>query len=231
METIQNKIKNLLEYLTLKQKYEQSKRQLCELGDLAMLGRVFRGILHELSNPLQVMLGFIEAMEEELAAEDNFSKDIALIKEEIVRCCEILGKAKFLRDIGDEEDHQDIELVLDNILPLLEHYRREKKIEFAKKIETDIKFVKGKSSRIHAILIAGLIIAIENCQKNNKIYLLANNYENGVRVQIKFKSATDRTILWPVLILETYLREVDGALSYIPEGEYHTYIVDFKQVI
>lgn len=226
---IQKRLKGMVDYLTLQEKYETLEKQFYDLSDSAVIGKVVMGIIHELNNPLQVMLGFVEDIVATLPNDSNLVSDIELIKEEIYRCCNILGNVKLLRTTGSEKQYQDIQMVLDGILPLLQYYVRKKKIEIVEKIDKDIFFIKGESGKIHSVVLSVLLAAIENCVEGSKIEVEIKNADHLVTFDVFFQSPQESIYHVQLFSVEKYLESIGGCLEYHPQGSRHIYSLKFKQ--
>lgn len=123
---ILSRLQKIFQYIRTQKQRCNLKKQIYNLNELAVIGKIAFGIIHELNNPLQVMLGFIEDIYENLSEETDLKEDMKVIKEEADRCCWIVRSVKFLKNIKNEMGFQDVEFILENIIPLLQYHVRKK---------------------------------------------------------------------------------------------------------
>ena len=88
---------------------QQAQQQLLQSEKLAAVGQLAAGIVHDIKNPLAVISGLTEELQESAGADSDFALQLKQIRENAVRASGIVTDLlKFARQSNPEMRHQDV---------------------------------------------------------------------------------------------------------------------------
>ena len=115
---------------TLERQVEERTQQLLHSEKLSAVGRLAAGVVHEVSNPLSVGIGWVELTLQDESLGEQHRESLQMVSEELYRAIEILDN---LRDFSKHKPPQklalDLNALLEHTLDLVAHQIRQKKIE------------------------------------------------------------------------------------------------------
>jgi C4-dicarboxylate-specific signal transduction histidine kinase len=200
------------------------KKSLQYLGQRAILGELAWGIFHELNNHLQIVLGFTQDLCDTPMSYEDQSKDMSLVLDEVKKCCQLLKNIKFLQMANDSQGYEDIEVALDNILPLLHYKLYKKSLQCHKEIALGIDLVQGETSKIRSAMVVLLAAAVERSLDKSDLYISGSHWRDRVVLEVKFSPAHDSLFSWS---MEEYLNLLDYSFDSRGEGSFLVYSLKF----
>ncbi|NUM34431.1 MAG: HAMP domain-containing histidine kinase [Candidatus Brocadiae bacterium] len=228
MEEIQKRLRLVLAYLHEKKKCKIYEENFHFFADWAVVGKIALGTVHELNNPLQVMLGFVEEIEDRISEGIECNEAVSLLKDEIYRCCNIVKNLQFSNNLQPSE-YEDIEILLDNILSLMQYQIHKRKITIVKEISKDIPFVDG-SPKIKTILLGFLAEALENSKIKEKVFLNVSQSSQHIVVSIHFSSSSEKIVQIFPFFMEKLLQTTGINFKHTTNKTSHAYILEFSKI-
>lgn len=195
-----------------------------EMTQKAVLGELLGDLVHELSNPLQVALGFAQGLED-FTLQPSYSNDLKLIVEEVQKCCQLLKKVRALQqEIKTKNTCEDMPKLLEEVIPLVSYRIRKKHLTLDVHLVPTIGLVKSEDVAIRTAILAGLLAAIEKTKERSSIGVYVYPKPPETVVEIKFlpqstpeteqqDSAIDAYL--GVIIKSFHTCTVDGVQSYL----------------
>ncbi len=232
-ETPEDSVKNLIAQAIdcYQSKLEQGKikEQIVEFMELALMGKVALDIMHDLNNPLQVILGFTQDILENNDSKDiPFLEDLNLIEKETLYCSEILRRTAILAQTTPPgESYQCLNLLLDRFLPLIDLPLRKKNILIERVTPNNLSFILDKNNKAKTVILSVLLEAIQNAQKNSSLYFIAESDGDFVSVFIKIYAEKEEII--PNISLKSYLDQLGIPLDGYAADPMFVYVLKFPK--
>lgn len=149
----------------LKQKkaeLEEARLQIMHSEKMASLGKLATSIAHEINNPLGGILLFADMVLEEMSEEDINRPDVAQIKEQTLRCREIVkGLLEFGRMTGGRYSFIDLNRTVEQGLSLFANQVIFQNIEIIKKLDPDLPQIMGEASQLNQVFTNLIINAVD----------------------------------------------------------------------
>ncbi|MBI4669249.1 MAG: hypothetical protein HY747_08690 [Elusimicrobia bacterium] len=135
----------------------QLQAQLFQADKLAALGELIGGVAHEINNPIGVMLSRIELMIQESregCEPAGHVKDLEVLRKHTSRIGTIAQNLlSFARKSGAEHVRLDLNEVVRQTLPLIEHEFKKKNIALEINLSGDLPPVKGNFNQLQQVLL------------------------------------------------------------------------------
>lgn len=228
LSEIQKRLELIIKFLKEKKKVKIYEENFHPFFNWAVVGKIAIGTVHELNNPLQVMLGFVEEIEDRMAERIEYQEEVSLLKEEIYHCCDIVKNLQFSNDLQTNE-YQDIEILLENILSLVQYQIHRKKISIEKQLTGNVAYIYG-NSRIKTILLAIFTEVLENTKTKEKVSLVIQHSEDHIILKIQFTSLSEKIFHLFPFFMEKLLQETSVNFNHTSENLFHQYILEFPKI-
>jgi two-component system NtrC family sensor kinase len=139
-------------------------RRVIRSEKLAGLGQLAGGVAHELNNPLTVVMGYAELLEDD-AADERSRKGASIIRSEAQRMKQIIESlVRFWRPAPQEHQPIDIDTLLRDVERLRRPEFARAGIDFRLSIEVPLPRAYGNSDQIRQVILMVLNNAVEAVQ-------------------------------------------------------------------
>lgn len=143
-------------------KLQAAQLQLIQSEKLAAVGQLTAGIVHDVKNPLAVIKGLAELLEEDLSDPDETRKELRVIRDSAERASRIVGDLlKFARQSSSEMQTHDIRETVAASLRLTDYLLRQAKIKLASEIPDEPILVDYDPQQLEQVLINMIHNAIQ----------------------------------------------------------------------
>ncbi|MEE8409747.1 MAG: HAMP domain-containing sensor histidine kinase, partial [Myxococcota bacterium] len=129
------------------------ERDAAQLDRMAAIGRLASGVAHELNNPLQAILTFVQLAQKRDVAAAKLPRYLEVIRESALRCRNIIQSMRTLSrsKMGDEHTLVDMAQVCDQALVLFRASYQDR-VERAWPADTEY-IVRANTSQIHQVVV------------------------------------------------------------------------------
>lgn len=180
----------------LEKAYQELKRaqeRLVRTEKLTTVGRLGAGVAHELNNPLGIILMNIQRLAQKMAEEraktsgwESYQKAIERIKEASFRSQRIINNLlDFSRVSPPEFTPVNINRVLDETLPLVEHQVSLENIKIIKKYDSHLPKVLSDPSQLKQVFINLILNAQQAMPQGGKLYITAKKKKDFIEVKVR----------------------------------------------
>ncbi|MER3446773.1 MAG: hypothetical protein C4291_07990 [Candidatus Dadabacteria bacterium] len=158
------------------------QEQLIQSEKMAAVGQLISGIVHEVNNPLTVVMGYAEVLLSEPNLDKAFRKALQAIYDESNRCKKVVQNLlSFARKHSPEKEYAYINEVLERTLSLKEYDLRKNKIEVIKNLEASLPVLMVDPNQIQQVFL-NLINNAEQAMAGNggkKQLVIESRVKNG----------------------------------------------------
>ncbi len=152
---------------------------------LAAIGTLAAGVSHELSSPLNSILGFAQLTISEMDDGSPVKDDVKLIEQEAMRCKRIVqGLLSFARPPIHEEKLTDINKIIDDTLMLVEYQPAMNKIILKKDLDSALTPIEADPQQLKQVFLNLILNAIQAMPKGGVLQLKTANTQKGVEAVI-----------------------------------------------
>lgn len=178
-EELEKKVKEATEELRL------AHENMVRAETLAAIGTLAAGVSHEISTPLNTILGFTQLTISELDDSNPIKGDLKVIEQETVRCKRIVqGLLDFARSPRHEERLTDMNRILDETLTLLEYQPSMKKIVIKRDMDSSITQVDADQLQLKQVFLNIILNAVQAMPEGGELKITTRNVNKGVEVVI-----------------------------------------------
>lgn len=150
-------IRNARLYQELQQRIkaqELAESRLIRSARLAAVGEMAAGIAHELNNPLTTVTGFVELALDELPPDSTLLPDLKLVLEESHRARGVVRRLlDFSRPVEDQRVRADINELVDQVIPLVNHLARTGGVTIVMKLHENLPWVSLDPNQIKQVFL------------------------------------------------------------------------------
>jgi len=178
-EELEKKVKDATEELRL------AHENMVRAETLAAIGTLAAGVSHEISTPLNTILGFTQLTISGLDDSNPIKGDLKVIEQEAVRCKRIVqGLLDFARSPRHEERLTDMNRILDETLTLLEYQPSMKKIVIKRDMDSNITPVEADELQLKQVFLNIILNAVQAMPEGGELKITTRNVNRGVEVSI-----------------------------------------------
>ncbi|MGC9065248.1 MAG: ATP-binding protein [Candidatus Ratteibacteria bacterium] len=165
------------------------EQKIHELEKFAMLGELSAEILHEINNPLTIILGYVQILMQEMAAQNSATTEEAwqylkVVENEVKKCQTIAksflnaSKHSFKRTVVN------VNKIIENMICFLRDNPLTKHVNFVCDFEPDISLVLASPEQMQQVFTNLFINAMEAMDGNGTIRIETKNQSGKVIVKI-----------------------------------------------
>lgn len=165
---------------------ESAQQGLIRSEKMAGVGRLAAGLAHEIGNPLQIIMGYVELLKRgpgTCSSEDALSR----MDQELRRIHQILYQLlEFARPIKKDTVYYDVNALVKDCESLVKGRKGFREVEFEYLPEPDIPLVKTDPEKIRQILVNLIFNAADALPENcGKITLATRKYSSTLEIEVR----------------------------------------------
>ncbi len=140
---------------------KEMEQQMIQSEKMAAVGQLASGVAHEINNPLLVIMGRLDMMEDEKIPEE-LAKTLDTIKAQSQRMRSVVDRLlTYSRAKKPEVKPLDLNQLLESIAPLLSYHPEFKKITWKEQLEKPLPPVKGDFNQLQEVFVN---LGVNACQ-------------------------------------------------------------------
>jgi len=153
---------------------------------MAATGRLAAGLAHEIGNPLQILMGYVELLQRGPTT-DSSPEIMERMNQELKRIHEILGKLiEFARPTGDTVQTCDINALVRDCDSLLKGRKGFRDIEVVQVLDPGLEPVETQPEKVRQVLINLLFNAADAMpESGGKIVLRTRGLANNLEIEVE----------------------------------------------
>jgi two-component system NtrC family sensor kinase len=204
-EELEAKVKEATEGLRLAQE------QMIRAETLAAIGTLAAGVSHELSTPLNTILGFTQLMISDLDNGSPLKGDLKMIEQESVRCKKIVqGLLDFARAPRHEEKLTDVNKIIGETLLLIEYQPSLKKIVIKKYMDNGLNPVEADPLQLKQVFLNLILNATQAMPEGGELTIKTKNVRQGIEASVSDTGAGIREEELQKIFQPFYTTKKDG---------------------
>jgi two-component system NtrC family sensor kinase len=165
---------------------QEAQQQLIQSEKLAAVGELTAGIVHDVKNPLAVIKGLAEELQEEGGQTPNTTKQLATIRESASRAAQIVSDLlKFARQSTPEKRRQNINETIRSAVRLTDYLARKGSVDVSMDLLPDPFMLVYDATQIEQVLVNLIQNAIQAMENGGRIHIVMSRVENGIAIQVK----------------------------------------------
>ncbi|OHB68930.1 MAG: hypothetical protein A2W17_06120 [Planctomycetes bacterium RBG_16_41_13] len=158
--------------------------QLLEAEKLASTGRVVASVAHEINNPLEGIINYLQLLLERMGEKDEKRKYVELVMDGIYR---IAGIVRSLLDsnlhIMEEKGDHDINYHIQNVVNLLQEKLSQSKIKVIQTIDKNISHVKCHPSKLEQVFTNLILNSLDAMPNGGSINITAQAKDSYLQIE------------------------------------------------
>ncbi len=165
---------------------QSTQQQLIQSEKLAATGQLTAGIVHDVKNPLAVIKGLAEELQEEVLLSTEATEQLKMIRDNANRANQIVSDLlKFASQATPVMKQQNICDTVKTSLRLTDYLARKAKVEVVSEIPSDPLMVTYDSTQIEQVLVNLYQNAIQAMPNGGKLHVRLNREEKGISLQVQ----------------------------------------------
>lgn len=178
-EELEKKVKEATEKLRLTQE------NMVRAETLAAIGTLAAGVSHEISTPLNTIIGFVQLTISETDNNSPVKGDLKVIEQEAMRCKKIVqGLLNFAKPQKHEERLTDINNIINETLSLIEYQPSMKKIVIKKDMDTKLVQIEADHLQLKQVFLNIILNAVQAMPEGGELKTMTRNANGGVEAAI-----------------------------------------------
>ncbi|MBW2478310.1 MAG: PAS domain S-box protein [Deltaproteobacteria bacterium] len=169
--------------------------QLLQAEKMSSIGVLAAGVAHEINNPMTSVAGYAEALlrrfrdnpelHEDPRLED-FANYLSIIVREVYRCKDIIESLlSFSRKSDGSMGQLDLNRIIGEVLELVRHQTRDKKIELKQHLQTSLPDIEGDASALRQVFLNLVLNAIQAIDKNGAVIVTTASNETHIVARVR----------------------------------------------
>jgi two-component system NtrC family sensor kinase len=165
---------------------QETQHQLIQSEKLAAVGELTAGIVHDVKNPLAVIKGLAEELQEENGVSPEVMKQLVTIRDSASRASQIVSDLlKFARQDNPEMRNQNINDTIRASVRLTDFLARKGQVQVSLELLSDPVMVMYDSTQIEQVLVNLIRNSIQAMPDGGRIQIVNQWTENAVTIQVK----------------------------------------------
>ncbi|CAG0936712.1 two-component system, NtrC family, sensor kinase [Thermoflexales bacterium] len=133
---------------------QNAQQQLVQSEKLAAVGQLTAGIVHDVKNPLAVIKGLAESLQEEPELKPYAKKDLGVIRESATKANQIVSDLlTFSRQSTPEMKHQDLKATVEAALRITAYLTRKAQVQVIATLPEQTVYVTYDAQQVEQVLI------------------------------------------------------------------------------
>ena len=153
---------------------------------LAAIGTLAAGVSHEISTPLNNILGFTQLINSELDENSPLKNDIKVIEQESLRCKKIVqGLLNFAKPPKHEEKLTSINDILNETLTLIEYQPSMRKIIVKKEMDDNLSLLETDPMQLKQVFLNLILNAVQAMPDGGELKIKTGNADkSGIEITV-----------------------------------------------
>jgi two-component system NtrC family sensor kinase len=165
---------------------QSTQAQLIQSEKLASVGQLTAGIVHDVKNPLAVIKGLAEELNEEIGIDPSTRAQLATIRDSASRASTIVSDLlKFARQSTPEMQRRDLRETVQSSLRLTEYLTRKGKVEVTVDLPDQPVMIAYDAQQIEQVLINMITNAVQAMQNGGTLRISLGRAEGAVALAIQ----------------------------------------------
>ena len=165
------------------------EQKIHELEKFALLGELSAEVLHEINNPLTIILGYVQILMQEMAARNNATTEetwqyLKVVEDEVKKCQTIAKSFLNASKHSFKRMPVNVNAVIENMICFFKDNPLTKNVNFLCDFEPDISFILASPEQMQQVFTNLFINAIEAMDGKGTIRVKTKNQSGNVVVKI-----------------------------------------------
>ncbi len=165
---------------------QSAQAQLVQSEKLASVGQLTAGIVHDVKNPLAVIKGLAEELQEEVGLDPSTRDQLKTIRQSASRASTIVGDLlKFARQSTPEMETRDVRETVESSMRLTEYLVRKAGVDSHLDLPDEPVMVTYDATQIEQVLINLITNAVQAMPNGGKLRLSLGQAEEAVAIALQ----------------------------------------------
>jgi len=165
---------------------QSAQAQLVQSEKLASVGQLTAGIVHDVKNPLAVIKGLAEELQEEVDLDPSTQDQLKTIRQSATRASTIVGDLlKFARQSTPEMETRDIRETVESSMRLTEYLVRKAGVESQLDLPKESVMMSFDATQIEQVLINLITNAVQAMPDGGKLRVSLGQAEEAVAIAVQ----------------------------------------------
>lgn len=165
---------------------QETQQQLLQSEKLAAIGELTAGIVHDVKNPLAVIKGLAEELQEEEGLTSEVIKQLSTIRDSATRASQIVSDLlKFARQATPEMRNQNVNDTIRAAVRLTDFLARKGQVEVGLELLPDPMMIVYDATQIEQVLVNLIRNSIQAMPNGGRIQIECKRTENGIAILVK----------------------------------------------
>jgi len=165
---------------------QSAQAQLVQSEKLASVGQLTAGIVHDVKNPLAVIKGLSEELQEEVGLDPSTRDQLKTIRQSATRASTIVGDLlKFARQSTPEMETRDIRETIESSMRLTEYLVRKAGVDSQLDLPKESVMMTFDATQIEQVLINLITNAVQAMPDGGKLRVSLGQVEEAVAIAVQ----------------------------------------------
>jgi two-component system NtrC family sensor kinase len=165
---------------------QSTQQQLVQSEKLAAVGQLTAGIVHDVKNPLTVIKGMAESLQDEPGLEPYASKELALIRDSATKANQIVSDLlTFSRQSTPEMQQQDLKATVEAALRITTYLTRQARVKLVAALPDQAVYVTYDAQQIEQVLINLIQNAIQAMPQGGTLRFSLSQTDEAVALAVQ----------------------------------------------